>query len=105
MIKTDWAKWFLVASAPFDVVDPILDDGTGPVEEERTVMWIRASDRRRARVLMVRVWRRRTKGGLAWRDAPWLIDHNPFAGMSVECAADIPVDFDDDVVEQTERPT
>ncbi len=84
--------WFLVASAPFDVKDVILDDGTGPSFPERTVMWIRASSPKRAKVLMVRAWRRRTKGGRAWRVAPWLVDHNPFVGMTAERASSPPTE-------------
>ncbi len=79
----DAHRWFLVASAEYGEVIPILDDGSGPMEYGCDVLWIRARSKQRAKILMVRAFRRRTKGR-SWKSAPWLYDGNPFTGMTAE---------------------
>lgn len=80
------ATWYEVASPLSARVDPVLDDGSGPTDYWRDVLYVRASSAQRAKALFIRAFRRRC-GPSAWRKAPWLTDGNPFAGMLVRAAA------------------
>lgn len=75
------ATWFLVCSAEYGTVVPVLDYGQGPIEFGRDCMYIRATTPERAKVLMVRATRRRTT---RWNAPEWLRDGNPFRGMIAE---------------------
>lgn len=73
-------SWFLVCSAEYGTVVPVLDFGEGPTEYGRDCLYVRARSAKRAKVLMVRAWRRRS----AWRRPNWLTDGVPFRGMIAE---------------------
>jgi len=88
----DAKHWYSVTSAEWGEVIPILDDGTGPTEYGCDHLWVRTTSAKRAKVLMVRAFRRRTKGK-SWKSAPWLWDGNPFRGMRAERADTL--DFED----------
>ena len=81
----DWAMNYIVASREISAVDVICDDGTGPLEYWREVLYVRASSRQRAKVLALRAWRRRRTQ--SWKRYGWIDDgSNPFRGMTVERA-------------------
>ncbi len=75
------AKWFLVCSAEYGTVVPVLDFGEGPTEYGRDCQYVRTRTTHRAKVLFLRAQRRlyqlRSKPG-------WMDDGNPFNGMIVE---------------------
>lgn len=77
------AHCYVVVSAECHARDVILDDGTGPEEYWRDVVYVFARDTRRAKVLALR-WFRRQYGRIAWRGRYYLCDENPFKGMKVE---------------------
>lgn len=89
-------RWYLVESAEYGTVIPVLDYGQGPTEWGRDVLYVRARSAARAKVLMVRAFRRRIPSGYRWKKAPWLDDGNPFRGMkavrcdSLDWASDTP---------------
>ena len=79
---------YLVITPPYDILIPILDDGTGPVESHCDVLEIEAINPREAKINAVREWRRMQHNG-HWRDARWIRDQqsnnaNPFSGLKVE---------------------
>lgn len=76
------AKWYLVCGPVCTDVIPILDDGTGPSEDYRDVLWVFAQTARRAKVLALRVFRKRAKED--W----WNWGGSPFSGMTAESFPD-----------------
>lgn len=86
--RTPHPEWFLVASAEYGTVIPILDYGEGPTEYGRDVLYVRCASRQRAKVLALRAWRRQNRRN--WRKAGFLEDGCPFTGMIVERCADFP---------------
>ncbi len=85
------ARWFLVASQVYTYVEPVLDDGSGPTEHARDVIYVRSRTTKRARILALRAFRRK----YARRSKPdYLCDGHPFKGMTVERvdAGGFPVD-------------
>jgi hypothetical protein len=74
-------NWFLVASREYSYVEPVLDDGSGPTEYTRDVIYVYANGKRRVRVLALRAFRRK----YARRNRPdYLADGHPFKGMLVQ---------------------
>lgn len=86
---TERERWYLVVSREYGTVDTVLDYGQGPMEYGRDVLFVRSGNAKRAKTLFVRAMRRRT-GARAWKDAPWLTDGNPFAGMTATRCSEIP---------------
>jgi hypothetical protein len=77
---------YIVVSRELSAVDVILDDGTGPLEYWREVLYVRARSRRAAKGLAVKTWRRRRSR--SWRHYGWLDDGaSPFTGMHAHEAA------------------
>jgi hypothetical protein len=81
------SKRWLVYTPEYGMIIPILDDGSGPTEYGSDVLYVRAANRQRAKVLAVRAWRRASR----IREAHWIQDcdsdmRNPFAGLKVEPA-------------------
>lgn len=76
------SKKFLVITPEYGTVIPILDDGTGPMEYGCDVLHVRARNRRAAKVLAVRAWRRKGRYSL-WVNRN---DGNPYVGLKVEPA-------------------
>lgn len=87
-------RWYGVTSPPFMWTDAVLEDGSGPMYEERNWVPVFARNARRAKVLALRFWRRKRNSG-GWRSVPWLDDNEsdgvcPFTDMKTErlnCAA------------------
>ena len=76
------AKMYMVYTPEYGTVIPILDDGSGPKEYGADVLLVRATNKRRAKVLAVRRWRHRPRG--KWvenRDSDLI---SPFAGLKAE---------------------
>lgn len=77
------SRRYLVCSPEYGTVDRVLDDGPGPMEYERDVLYVRTRTAKRAKVLALRAWRRARKKN--WRVARWFgYGENPFVGMTVE---------------------
>lgn len=75
------ATWFEVVSAEYGTVIPVLDFGEGPTEYGRDMLYVRATSKKRAKILMVRAMRRRLP---PWKRPDWLSEGNPFRGMKAE---------------------
>lgn len=94
-----------VLSPKWTEVDPVLDDGSGPLMEMREYLVVRARNAGRAKALALKTWRRRDKLSFVlrdgrfrrnelrgWRFSPWwLYEENPFNGMIVRKVGDISV--------------
>lgn len=74
-------KRYVVIGPEYGTVEPILDDGTGPMEYGCDVVEVEAETRRAALVLGVRLLRRLPRGYL-----DRFPDENPFTGVRVELA-------------------
>ena len=77
-----WTKWMIVGPE-YGVVEPILDDGTGPMEYGCDVVEVEANSKADARILGVRLLRQLRRGYLDRYK-----DENPFAGLRVFPAED-----------------
>ena len=75
-------KPYYVCSPEYGTVEPILDDGTGPIEYGRETVEVMAANKHEARIWGLRLLRASTS-----RDA-WIKRYepseNPFTGMIVE---------------------
>lgn len=76
-------RCYLVASAQYSYVEPVLDDGSGPTEYARDVIYVCARSAKRARVLALRAFRRLYRRRPSKRP-DYLTDGMPFKGMTAE---------------------
>ena len=70
---------YLVISPEYGEVVPILDYGVGPMEYASDVIRVDAPNKRAARVLAVRTWRKEK-----WVLKYCEFDENPYRGLKVE---------------------
>lgn len=73
------SRWYLVASPEWEWIDRIMDDGSGPSEWNRDVIYVRTRNAKRAKVVALRHFRR------VYPNHEYLLDGtNPLCGMQVE---------------------
>ena len=74
---------YLVISPEYQLLMPILEDGTGPTESTCDVVEVEAQNKRQACILGLRELKKIPRGWINWyRDS----DSNPFVGLKVEAA-------------------
>ena len=74
------AQWWMVCSAVYGEVVPVTDDGQGPMEYGRLVVYVTAATKREAARLGVATMRRAARRAFE----KCYEDGNPFAGLLVE---------------------
>ena len=78
---------YLIVGPEYGTVEPILDDGTGPMEYQSDVLEVEALSKPDAKVLGIKLLRKIRRGHL-----DRCRDENPFAGVKV-----IELGVDDDI--------
>jgi len=76
-----------VVTTPITYVEPVLEDGSGPLEHGSAVLFVYAYEARRAGVLAVRAWRRQDRLRRLRRDTrPDFLDdpdRSPYGAVTV----------------------